>query len=74
MNLTVVINNRNRLSTTKKMVADLLKRGTTNIIIIDNESTYIPLLEWYKTLPTNIIVRYVLNYWTSCTIHFKYYK
>lgn len=45
MNLTVVINNRNRLSTTKKMVADLLKRGTTNIIIIDNESTYIPLLE-----------------------------
>jgi len=62
MNLTVVINNRNRLTTTKKLVEDLLQRSTTNIIIIDNESTYPPLLEWYKTLPNNIRVSYGPNY------------
>jgi hypothetical protein len=62
MNLTVVINNRNRLSTTKKLVEDLLDRGSTNIIIIDNESSYEPLLEWYKTLPENIKVHYGPNY------------
>jgi glycosyltransferase involved in cell wall biosynthesis len=61
-NFTVVINNRNRLSTTKKMVEDLLKRDTNNIIIIDNESTYPPLLEWYKTLPPNVKVHYGHNY------------
>jgi len=62
MNLTIVINNRNRLSTTKKLVDDLLYRDSTNIIIIDNESSYQPLLEWYKTLPSNIRILYSLNY------------
>ena len=33
--LTVVINNRNRLTTTKKMVEDLLERDTKKIIIIE---------------------------------------
>ena len=60
--LTVVINNRNRLTTTKKMVDDLLERDTKKIIIIDNESTYPPLLEWYKTLPSNVRVHYGPNY------------
>lgn len=62
MNLTVVINNRNRLTTTKKLVEDLLQRDSTNIIIIDNESTYPPLLEWYKNLPNIIKVHYGPNY------------
>ena len=44
----IVINNRNRLSTTKKLADDLYSLGYTNIHILDNNSTYPPLLEWYK--------------------------
>lgn len=57
----VVINNRNRLSTTKKMVEDLLSRNTQGIIIIDNASTYPPLLEWYNTLPSEVDIRMFKN-------------
>lgn len=50
----VVINNRNRLSTTKKMVETLLSlNADEHIIIIDNESTYPPLLEWYEQVMNN---------------------
>lgn len=55
-NLTVVINNRNRLTTTKKLVEDLLERNTTSIWIIDNQSTYQPLLNWYTTIPQEVKV------------------
>ena len=45
----VVINNRNRLTTTRNMVEKLLSLNPDeHIIIIDNESTYPPLLEWYE--------------------------
>jgi len=45
----IVINNRNRLTTTKNMVEKLLlTTGWENIIIIDNGSTYPPLWEWYN--------------------------
>lgn len=53
----VIINNRNRLSTTKKLVEDLQKRNTSDIRIIDNASTYPPLLEWYDTLNNVEIIR-----------------
>jgi glycosyltransferase involved in cell wall biosynthesis len=47
----VVINNRNRLTTTKNMVEKLLVLNPLlDIIILDNGSTYPPLLEWYKTI------------------------
>jgi glycosyltransferase involved in cell wall biosynthesis len=55
----VIINNRNRLTTTKKMVEDLLERDTKEIIIIDNESTYLTLLEWYNQIPNEVkVLRY----------------
>jgi len=58
-NFKVVINNRNRLTTTKKLVEDLLERNTKQIIIIDNESTYPPLLEWYDKVPKEVeVLRY----------------
>jgi glycosyltransferase involved in cell wall biosynthesis len=60
-NIKVVINNRNRLTTTKNMVEKLLLLNPNEeIIIIDNGSTYPPLLEWYKTL-TNVDIRYFGN-------------
>jgi len=55
----VVINNRDRLSTTKKLVHDLLDRNTDEIWIIDNASTYPTLLEWYESVPKEVtIMRY----------------
>lgn len=46
----IVINNLNRLSTTKKLVEDLQRLGYYYIHILDNDSTYPPLLEWYEEL------------------------
>ena len=44
----VWINNRNRLTTTKQMVAHLLAMRGVVPIVVDNESSYPPLLEWYS--------------------------
>ena len=49
--ITVVINNRNRLTTTKNMVDKLLHLNPEeDIIIIDNDSSYPPLLKWYNEI------------------------
>jgi len=45
----IIINNFNRLDSMKKLIESLEQRGYTNIFIIDNLSTYPPLLEYYKT-------------------------
>jgi hypothetical protein len=45
----IIINNFNRLDSMKKLIDSLEIRGYTNIFIIDNLSTYPPLLEYYKT-------------------------
>ena len=47
----VVINNYNRLTTTKKLANDLKNLGYTNIHILDNASSFPPLLEWYTSCP-----------------------
>ena len=46
----IIIINFNQLFYLKKLVNFLVKRKFENIIIIDNLSTYPPLLEYYKTL------------------------
>ena len=50
----IIINNRNRLSYLNSLIESLEKRGHTNIYIIDNNSTYQPLLEYYKTIPYKV--------------------
>ena len=51
----IVINNRNRLTSTKNMLEHLLRLNPNEqIIILDNGSTYPPLLEWYKTIKSQI--------------------
>lgn len=45
----IIINNRNRVTTLKQLIEALETRGYTNIYIIDNASTYPPLLEYYDT-------------------------
>lgn len=58
----VVINNRNRLSTTKTMVEHLLfLNPSEQIIIIDNGSTYPPLLKWYDSIKKLVDIRFHKN-------------
>jgi hypothetical protein len=47
-NIPIVILNRDRLYPLIEQVEALHSRGYNNITIIDNQSTYPPLLEWYK--------------------------
>lgn len=52
----VYVNNFNRLSSTKALVEWLLKSGTQKVVILDNASTYSPLLEYYNALPAGVSV------------------
>lgn len=54
----IVINNYNRLATLQILIEGLENRGYRNIHIIDNASTYPPLLDYYRTCPYTI---YMLN-------------
>ena len=45
----VVINNFNRLTLTKRLADDLWALGYSNIHILDNNSSYPKLLEWYNS-------------------------
>ena len=46
----IIINNRNRLTFLSSLIDNLEKRGYENIYIIDNDSSYPPLLEYYKKI------------------------
>lgn len=43
----IIINNKNHLTYLMRLIKSLEKRGYTNIYIIDNHSTYQPLLDFY---------------------------
>jgi hypothetical protein len=47
-NIPIVILNRDRLYPLIDQVNVLRQKGYNNVTIIDNQSTYQPLLEWYK--------------------------
>jgi hypothetical protein len=52
----VIINNRDLLTWTKDMVSKIKTYDNVGeIIILDNASTYKPLIDWYKTNPCTII-------------------
>lgn len=56
MKIPIIINNCNLLRWPKQMVEDLKSFDNVgDIIILDNNSSYEPLLEWYKTNPCEII-------------------
>lgn len=58
MSIPVVINNRNRL-TYLKLLIDWLLNANARIIILDNSSSYPPLLEYYNNLPDSVEVVYL---------------
>lgn len=51
----VVINNRNRLSTLKSLI-EWLEGLDVRIFVLDNDSSYPPLLEFYETIRSNVEV------------------
>lgn len=51
----IIINNRNRLTYLKQLIHSLTERGYHNIYILDNDSSYLPLLEYYKETPYHVI-------------------
>jgi hypothetical protein len=53
--ITVVLNNRDLLTWPKAMVEHIRTyAGLQEIVILDNESSYPPLLEWYSALPDGV--------------------
>lgn len=52
----IVINNFNRYDKLLRLIGGLESRDYRNIWIIDNGSTYPPLLEWYRTCPYKVIL------------------
>ena len=54
----IIINNYNRLEMLTKLIHSLESKGYHNLYIIDNQSTYPPLLEYYTRLPYPV---YMLN-------------
>lgn len=57
----VIIINFNQLYYLRKQVDFYLGRGFRNIIIIDNNSTYPPLLSYYQEMQTQVTVEYMRN-------------
>lgn len=55
-NIPIVILNRDRLKPLEKLVDSLHQRGYYNLIIIDNLSTYPPLIEYYYSNKLNVHV------------------
>lgn len=51
----IIINNRNRLTFLKMQIDALQRRGYKNIYILDNDSAFEPLLEYYKTVNCKVI-------------------
>jgi hypothetical protein len=49
-----LINVRNWFSTTKKLADDCAARGM-RVILVDNASTYEPLLDWYSQCPYEVV-------------------
>lgn len=75
MNIEVFINNRDRLTTTKKMVEHLLLLNPNQpITIIDNGSTYLPLLDWYESIRSYVKVDLHENKGHLAFWHHKYDK
>lgn len=51
----IYINNFNRLTSTKQLASYFDHIDGTSVVIIDNASSYEPLLEWYSKCPYKVI-------------------
>ncbi len=51
----IIINNRDRLEPLRQLLTWLKRAGHRNIVIIDNDSSYAPLLAYYPRCPYRVI-------------------
>lgn len=58
MQIPIILINRNRLTTTEKLIDQLLLLGYSDITILDMASTYPPLLEFYDRRSSDFTVMY----------------
>lgn len=74
----VIIINYNRLADLKELVSFLQERKHENIVIVDNCSTYPPLLEYYKQIKGEVTVEMMtenyghLVFWKNQDLYKKY--
>lgn len=59
-NIPIVILNRDRFHPLVEQVTVLKEKGYHNITIIDNQSTYPPLLEWYEKSNVDVFVNTIV--------------
>ncbi len=59
-NIPIFINARDRVGVMQQQIDWLLNAGYTNIIILDNNSTYPPLMEYYKSFKGDKRVRIII--------------
>lgn len=80
LSIPIIIINFNQLFYLKQLVNFLLIRGFENIIIIDNKSTYPPLLEYYKEMQDQVEVEFMTEnyghkvFFENKELHKKYGK
>lgn len=80
LTIPIIIINYNRLSDLKKMVDFFLKRGHTNIVIVDNNSTYPPLLDYYEKIKDKVTIERMvenkghLSFWRNENVYARYSK
>lgn len=75
-NIPIIINNYNRLTYLQQLITSLTERGYHNIYILDNDSTYPPLLEYYHNCPFQVIrleknIGYLALWSSGVFKHFK---
>lgn len=69
LDIPIIINNFNRLATLRNLIEDLQKRGYKKIVVLDNNSTYPPLLHYYEKLKSDKRITLYLfkkNYGSKC--------
>jgi hypothetical protein len=71
-NIQIILNNFNRLTSTRNMYEFLKSRNFTRISILDNNSTYPPLLDWYATLEKDEVIRFPANIGAHCLFESGY--
>ena len=60
--LPIVIINRDRLTCTKQLIERLLEKHCDNIYILDSNSTYEPLLDYYLQISKTFFIQIVMLY------------
>ncbi|MDR3058175.1 MAG: glycosyltransferase [Prevotella sp.] len=80
LTIPVIIINYNRLSDLKTLINFLLERKHKNIVIVDNASTYPPLLEYYNEMEKIVTIERMednyghLVFWKNENLYNKYAK